>query len=1055
MRFPAVLGVVLSLLAGSINPANVSPTQAAGTWSPVGNMAANRYGHTATLLLSGKVLIAGGNSSSGNLASAELYNPANGTFSTTGSMATARGQHTATLLADGMVLVAGGYNGSYLAGAELYNPGTGTWSVLGSMAAARAYHTATVLPSGKILIAGGYGGTYLATAEIYDPSAGTFSSTGSLATARRWHTATALPSGKVLVAGGGGTGSTTLASAELYDPTPGTFSPTGTMTQGRIDHTETLLPSGKVLVASGTAGGSNYLTSAELYDPTPGTFSTTGGMAQGRIDHTATLLPSGKVIVAGGCCGFSASSVELYTPSAGTFSSDASMGVGRAGHTATRLPTGCVVITGGDGSSGFLANAELYKESPCATGPDLTVTKTGVVSGQTVTYTITVTNIGTVAAVHPVQVSDPLPSTPAGMQFTSMSSNCSGPLSGPIVCTDPNAPTPLGPGNSFTSTISLNAGASGGVVTNCATVSQGSNVATPADPDLTNNQACATNTVQASSTPGSISGHKWHDLNMNGIMDSGEPALANITICLFPTNSCVSTDSNGNYTFSSLPPGNYSVFEAFYPGWANTTPDSRQVTVAAGQALSGVNFGNGMVMPPPTEVQVTGGGSLTTNGVPLVFNNSIITITKDVALHCGGVSPVQIRLVLKFPVTQGEITQMMTNTSGSMWSATFPTLAPNHGITTLTFYVDCPPGTIAFPENLTDGDNNSLPDTMGPEDEIQVGGQIYVDPSGTVVNNATSAPITGATVTLLKESPSGSGVYSMPSTTDSIPSTNPQITGADGASGWVVVPGRWKVRATAPGCSTVDSAAMDIPPAVTDLTLRLTCQSGPSPVLTGPADNSMQGLGPLLQWTNPAGTTQYQVQVIPFNNDGPGINLIRNVETSFQVQAPIMGVGNYVMLPGMTYTWRVRTTQATTSVSENDPGWSAWVSRTFVTPLPSSTSIRLTEQAGGMTDSQMPTLQWDDTDTAHFYYEVQVSKDLSFNTDSATASAMVYWELRHGGVTTPRNSYTIPSNFPLERGATYHWRVRPRVQGDGVPVAWSAASSFKVADNESPRPLNR
>ena len=33
-------------------------------------------------------------------------------------------------------------------------------------------------------------------------------------------------------------------------------------------------------------------------------------------------------------------------------------------------------------------------------------------------------------------------------------------------------------------------------------------------------------------------------------------------------------------------------------------------------------------------------------------------------------------------------------------------------------------------------------------------------------------------------------------------------------------------------------------------------------------------MGPLLQWTQPPKTTWFQVQVIPFNEDGPGINLV-------------------------------------------------------------------------------------------------------------------------------------------------------------------------------------
>jgi hypothetical protein len=45
-----------------------------GTWSPTGSLGTARELHTATLLPSGKVLVAGGlNSTTGYLTSAELY----------------------------------------------------------------------------------------------------------------------------------------------------------------------------------------------------------------------------------------------------------------------------------------------------------------------------------------------------------------------------------------------------------------------------------------------------------------------------------------------------------------------------------------------------------------------------------------------------------------------------------------------------------------------------------------------------------------------------------------------------------------------------------------------------------------------------------------------------------------------------------------------------------------------------------------------------------------------------------------------------------------------
>ena len=93
-------------------------------------MNAARSDHTATLLPSGLVLVAGGFDGNGLLASAELYDPANGTRSVTGSLHSARNSHTATLLPNGMVLVAGGHS-SGASGAELYDPVSGTLECYG------------------------------------------------------------------------------------------------------------------------------------------------------------------------------------------------------------------------------------------------------------------------------------------------------------------------------------------------------------------------------------------------------------------------------------------------------------------------------------------------------------------------------------------------------------------------------------------------------------------------------------------------------------------------------------------------------------------------------------------------------------------------------------------------------------------------------------------------------------------------------------------------------------------------------------------------------------
>ena len=289
---------------------------ATGTWGSTGNLNTGRSGHTATLLANGKVLVVGGRDHIappffGLTGSAELYDPATETWSSTGNLNTSRSGHTATLLANGQVLVAGGITTNYvlLDSVELYDPATGTWSLTGNLSAARSLHAATLLPSDKVLVAGGYiyaEPYFLSSAEIYDPVTGSWSSADNLNKPSA-DTATLLSNGEALV--------TQWDSAELYDPATGIWSVTGTLNKAREAYTATLLPNGQVLVAGGyNYNDDNPYFSAELYDPTKRIWSRSNNLNAGRYNHTATLLPDGKVLVAGGLDAFGATlnSAELF-----------------------------------------------------------------------------------------------------------------------------------------------------------------------------------------------------------------------------------------------------------------------------------------------------------------------------------------------------------------------------------------------------------------------------------------------------------------------------------------------------------------------------------------------------------------------------------------------------------------------------------------------------------------------------------------------------------------------------------------------------------------------
>ena len=228
-----------------------------------------------------------------------------GTWSATGSLVTGRYGHTATLLPNGKVLVAGGYNGGALTSAELYDPATGTWSPTGSLTYGRSNHTATLLNNGKVLVAGG-GPTQC---ELYDPADGdlepppapaplplvaAITRPPSCPTARSWWR------GAIDVI------NRLLNSAELYRP----GRRGAELEHHRLPHQWSLRstrPPSCPTARSWWRGAMATVTplnSAELFDPAAnggvGAWSTTGSLAAGRAEHTATLLPNGKVLVTGG-----------------------------------------------------------------------------------------------------------------------------------------------------------------------------------------------------------------------------------------------------------------------------------------------------------------------------------------------------------------------------------------------------------------------------------------------------------------------------------------------------------------------------------------------------------------------------------------------------------------------------------------------------------------------------------------------------------------------------------------------------------------------------------
>ena len=282
--------------------------------------------------------------------------------------------HSATVLDNGRVLVAGGYNQGPLASAEIFDPSTGTWSETGSLESPRNAHSATLLNDGRVLVAGGVGyAQVLSSAEIYDPDAGTWSCTSPLIHARFGSVAFLQPDGNVLIAGRGCTEPgecEVYPDTEVYDPTSNTWTLSPLMNRGRIFPSAVTLRSGKWLLAGGQDWAGEGVTS-EVYDA--GSWTLSGSFQHVRTGAGIALLSDGRVLASGGyenCfygCVPILDTAELYDEQTGQWDwAPGTMATRRTeGHVLVALADGTALVAGGYAGQGeYLALAEVFCPPP-------------------------------------------------------------------------------------------------------------------------------------------------------------------------------------------------------------------------------------------------------------------------------------------------------------------------------------------------------------------------------------------------------------------------------------------------------------------------------------------------------------------------------------------------------------------------------------------------------------------------------------------------------------------------------------------------------------------
>jgi N-acetylneuraminic acid mutarotase len=353
----------------------------AGYFNAPSPMHQGRGYFTATRLLNGNVLVAGGWGFDmqttfpppASLATSEIYHWRTGSWTQAAPMHDARAAASAVRLLSGRVLVAGGMDaaGNLLANAEIYSAKTNTWTTTGPLHTARFEDIPAVrLADGRVLVTGGFSNAafptpaVLASTEIWHPSTGKWIMGRSMHVARGEFATVVLRSGRILVMGGVDGSGTPLNSAEIYNPLTGRWKLIAAMHVARVDEAAVRLADGRVLVAGGSVAGGDRTTSCEIYNPATGKWRLTGSLnvARSEAEYAIVRLPGGRVLLAGGYTGKpdaqgnsqDVNTAEVYNPATGRWALvSTTMSSARSGHAAVLLPMRQGVLVMGGVNNGL------------------------------------------------------------------------------------------------------------------------------------------------------------------------------------------------------------------------------------------------------------------------------------------------------------------------------------------------------------------------------------------------------------------------------------------------------------------------------------------------------------------------------------------------------------------------------------------------------------------------------------------------------------------------------------------------------------------------------
>jgi hypothetical protein len=301
---------------------------------------------------------------------------------------TSRSYHSAVLLQSGHVLVAGGQNASSTptGNSYEYDPVAGTFTHVGRQVIGRQGFVMAPFSNGQV---GAFGGLQnppptpqpyriaANTCEVYDPGAKTWGMCANLMTLGRFNlSGVQFTDGRVFLVGGNsfdGRSNAIENSTEIFTPgTPpssGTFAASGPMVHGRMNPGISLLLDGRVLV---TGGNSNNVILGNVTPNNEGEVWNAGSfgatvlpttMSIPRVFQVQVTVPTGDVVITGGAAGSIAT--DLFTAATSAFAPTVSIGIARTGAASTLLQTGQVLVSGGGPASAELLTVALPNGSAC------------------------------------------------------------------------------------------------------------------------------------------------------------------------------------------------------------------------------------------------------------------------------------------------------------------------------------------------------------------------------------------------------------------------------------------------------------------------------------------------------------------------------------------------------------------------------------------------------------------------------------------------------------------------------------------------------------------